>query len=97
MEAVHGDRVLGGARLGVKAAGRREHAVDQGRIDADVPEVAEANGREGLVELARQSLFAAAGEGDDGQARLRRGVDRDVHSFVLPWPFAAHSIGLKAC
>ena len=35
MEAVHRDRVLGRARLGMEAARCLEHAVDQRRLDAD--------------------------------------------------------------
>jgi hypothetical protein len=83
MEAVHGDRVLGGTRLGMEAPGRGEHAVDHGRIDAYVAEIAEADVGEGLVELARHHLVAVPLECDDREGLAAGDVDRRIHQFVL--------------
>jgi hypothetical protein len=83
MEAVHGNRVLGGARLGVEAPGRSEYFVDHDRIDADVAEIAEADVGEGLVELARQHRVALPVESDDREGLAAGDVDRRVHQFVL--------------
>ena len=89
MEAVHGDRVLGGARLGMEAPRRRENALHHGWIDADVAEIAEADAGKGLVELPRQRFLVPTGERDDRQGLLAGDLDRRVHQFVLLTQLAA--------